>query len=410
VSSASVTLKPSQNTERFELVDCVRGVALFGIITANMVLYSLFLYLPEASRAALPTHASDRVLDFLELFLIEGKFYTIFSTLFGLGFSILLLRVRAKGLDFRRFYLRRVCFLYLIGLLHAILFFSDDILEAYAVCGALLLLLVGARDRTILIVAAVALFALPVAIKLAGGIPDGALTAFRDGLFVRFGIVKDARIDIYTHGSLLRIWLVNLIQIVGQIRFLVTSGMLFKIYGCFLIGFWLGRHEVYKLPATWKPALKRLAIAGFAIGLPLNFVYARSFETGSWAETLSSAFGIIPLSAAYVAVCGLLWLDERGRRLLQVFAPVGRMALTNYVGQSVICSFIFWSTGLALGGTMGPTKYLPVGLVIYGFQVLASRWWLARFRFGPLEWIWRMLTYGQWLPIAKRPAAAAEAA
>ena len=77
------------------------------------------------------------------------------------------------------------------------------------------------------------------------------------------------------------------------------------------------------------------------------------------------------------------------------------MALTNYVGQSVICTLLFYGTGLGLGGTMGPTLYLPIGIAIYAGQVMASRVWLASFRFGPLEWIWRMLTYGEWLPLTK---------
>lgn len=78
------------------------------------------------------------------------------------------------------------------------------------------------------------------------------------------------------------------------------------------------------------------------------------------------------------------------------------MALTNYVGQSVICTLVFYGTGLGLGGTMGPTLYLPIGFAVFGFQVMASRLWLDHFRFGPLEWLWRMLTYGEWLPLAKR--------
>ena len=81
------------------------------------------------------------------------------------------------------------------------------------------------------------------------------------------------------------------------------------------------------------------------------------------------------------------------------------MALTNYVGQSVICTLIFYGTGLGLGGTMGPTLYLPIGFAVYLAQVAVSRLWLDRFQFGPLEWIWRMLTYGRWFPLTKRAIA-----
>jgi uncharacterized protein len=143
-------------------------------------------------------------------------------------------------------------------------------------------------------------------------------------------------------------------------------------------------------------------MGGLAIGLPLNLVYAATFESGSWPEVLSGTLGVLPLSSAYVSLCCLMWLDGKGRRRLRHFAPVGRMALTNYVGQSAICAVLFYGPGLGLGGTMGPTLFLPIGLAVYGFQLVASRLWLDHFRFGPLEWLWRMLTYGEWIWLAKR--------
>jgi len=148
--------------------------------------------------------------------------------------------------------------------------------------------------------------------------------------------------------------------------------------------------------------LKRMATLGLALGLPLNAIYAATFDSGSWVETLSGTFGILPLSCGYVACCCLIWLGSSGRDRLRHFAPVGRMALTNYVGQSVICTLLFYGTGLGLGGTIGPTLYLPIGFAVYAAQVVTSAWWLQRFRYGPLEWLWRMLTYGEWLPLARR--------
>ena len=393
-------LAPTQTAERVELLDVVRGLALFGIVSANMILYSLYLDLPDAAKRAMSTHASDRVLDFAELFLIEGKFYTIFSVLFGVGFSVLLSRTRAKGLDFHQFYLRRVAVLYLIGLAHGVLFFPDDILEAYALCGALLLPLVGARDRTILTLAAGAYLA-PIAVKLAGGMPVGVLTAAHDALFRRFGFTHATVVDTWARGSFGDIVRLNLSQLLSQWRFLLRSGMIFKIYGCFLLGFFIGRHELYRKVETGRPILKRMAILGLALGLPLNAVYAATFDSGSWLEMFSGTLGVLPLSCGYVACCCLIWLGSRGRDRLRHFAPVGRTALTNYVGQSVVCTLIFCGTGLGLGGTMGPTLYLPIGFAVYAAQVVTSRWWLHRFRYGPLEWVWRMLTYGEWLPLAK---------
>ena len=304
-------LAPTQAGERFEILDVVRGLALFGIVTANMALYSLYAELPDAAIRALPTNASDRVLDFLELLLIEGKFYTIFSVLFGLGFAVLLSRASAKKLSFHRFYLRRALFLYAIGVAHAVLLWHDDILEAYAFCGILLLPAVGVRNRSLLALALLALLA-PVAIQLAGGMPTGALHDAQQALFDRFGFSRDTKVEIWAHGSVGDIVRLNLSTIPAQVSFLLRSGMIFKIYGCFLLGLYLGRNELHTKLQSMRPVLTRLAIGGLAVGLPLNAVYAATFESGSWTETLSGTFGILPLSAAYVALCCLAWLGDRG--------------------------------------------------------------------------------------------------
>jgi uncharacterized protein len=394
-------LAPTEALERVEFLDALRGVALFGIITANMISYSRYLYLSDSAKAAMDTHSIDKVLDFLELLLIEGKFYTIFSVLFGVGFSILLSRASAKSLVFHRFFLRRIFILFLLGAAHAVLLWHNDILEAYALCGALLLPLASARNRTILALAALVLVA-PVAITLAGGIPSALLTDAQHALFDRFGLSRDTRIDTWAHGNLGDIVRLNACEWFSQVSFLLTSGMLFKIYGCFLLGFSVGRNEAYKKLELYRPIIRLVAVGGIVVGLPLNLVYAVTFDSGSWAEILSGTFGVLPLSSGYACVCCLMWLDATGRKRLRHFAPVGRMALTNYVGQSAICAFLFYGPGLGLAGTMGPTLYLPIGFAVYAVQIVASRLWLDHFRFGPLEWLWRMLTYGEWIRPAKR--------
>lgn len=397
----AVRLTPTSGQERYEFLDVLRGFALFGIITANMILYSLYLYLPEPAKVSMSTYATDRVLDFLELLLIEQKFYTIFSVLFGIGFSILLTRAQAKHLVFHRFFLRRVGFLYLIGVVHAILIWHDDILQFYAFCGALLLLFLRARNRTVIVFAVLALLT-PAAIKLLGAIPPESFTAPRDMLFDRFGFTHDTRIDVWRTGSPAEIVRLNLSSWFNQLDHLITSGMIFKIFGCFLLGFYIGRNEIHKNLQKYRPIIKRLAVLGIALGGPFNVVYAATFESKSWLHTVSDTLGILPLSAGYASVLCLLWMGPNGKWLEEYLAPVGRMALTNYVGQSVICTLIFYGTGLGLGGTMGPTLYLPVGVAVYFVQIAISRAWLDQFQFGPLEWLWRMLTYGSRIPLTKR--------
>jgi uncharacterized protein len=205
-----------------------------------------------------------------------------------------------------------------------------------------------------------------------------------------------------TQGSVLDIWRQNLCDWFGQVDYIISSGMIFKIFGCFLLGFYIGRNEIYKRLENYRATIRRVAIGGLIIGIPLNLIYAYTFSSEEfWVRNLAEPTAILPLSAAYACIVCLLWLNECWHRRVQIFAPVGRMALTNYVGQSMICTLIFYGTGLGLGGRMGPTLYLPIAFAVYLGQIAVSRMWLVRFQFGPLEWIWRMLTYGRWVPMTK---------
>jgi uncharacterized protein len=366
-----------------------------------MVLYSLYDSLSKSAKMSMSTYPIDKVLDFVELTFIEGKFYTIFSVLFGIGFSILLTRSQARSAGFHRFFLRRMSILFLIGLAHAVLVWHDDILECYAVCGALLLPFVKVRNRTI-IVFAILVLATGAVIKFTGAIPRHSFTGPREMLYARFGFTHESELARLTQGSVLDIWRQNLADWFGQVDYIISSGMIFKIFGCFLLGFYIGRNEIYKRLENYRATIRRVAIGGLIIGIPLNLIYAYTFSSEEfWVRNLAEPTAILPLSAAYACIVCLLWLNERWHRRVQIFAPVGRMALTNYVGQSVICTLIFYGTGLGLGGRMGPTLYLPIAFAVYLGQIAVSRMWLARFQFGPLEWIWRMLTYGRWVPMTK---------
>ena len=391
---------PTGGQERHEFLDVLRGLSLAGIVLANMISLSLYLYLSESERASLSTASSDRVFDFLELVLIESKFYTIFSVLFGIGFSILIKRAESKGIVFRPFFVRRALFLYLIGVAHGVLFWHNDILQSYAVCGVLLLPFVRASNRTILTAAAVAL-TMPLVFSLWEVVPPGTFLGPRQLLFERFGFTSETRVAIWSAGSLRDIVLLNASSWFGQFDFVITSGMIFKIYGCFLLGLYVGRNELHQRFSQFAVLLRRIGILGVAIGLPLNVLYASTYESESHSHAVVSTIAILPLSAGYVSLLAWLWTGALNGLLVRTFAPVGRMALTNYVGQSAIAMLIFRGVGLGLGGTMGPTLYLPLGIAIYLAQLAVSRAWLARFDYGPLEWFWRMLTYGAVIPLRK---------
>jgi uncharacterized protein len=217
----------------------------------------------------------------------------------------------------------------------------------------------------------------------------------QEQLFDQFGFTVNNRVDVWTNGNWNSILQLNLSMWFGQFQHVIGNGMIFKIFGCFLIGFIVGRRKHHERLLDLKPILIKIAFWGIAIGLVLNFIYASNFYADSWKLTLSEAFGILPLSLGYVALTGIFWQSNRFQKGMSLFVPVGRMALTNYIFQSVFCTLIFYNTGLALGAEYGPSRYLLLGLIVYSAQVIFSIFWLARFQFGPLEWLWRSLTYGK---------------
>ena len=387
----------------------LRGAALLGIVTANMYLYSLYWRLSDAAKTALPTAVTDGPVEFIEL--VVGRvqvLHTLLAAVWRRLFDPAQSRKRQRH-RFRRFFVRRATFLFLIGAAHAVFVWQHDILGAYALCGILLLPFVSARPLVILAVAIAALLA-PIVLHPLGGVPVGWLTDAQTALYERYGYSRETALLTYTQGSVADILRLNFSNWFAQVSGLISSGFIFRVYGLFLLGFLFGRQEIYKQLPQHRALIKRIALWGLSIGLLLNFFYARVFETRTWADMLLGSVAVLPLSLAYAALLYLIWLGPEGPRRLRYFAPVSRMALTNYIGQSVICTLIFYNTGLGLAGTVGPTIYIPIGFGVYAIQVAASGWWLARFRFGPVEWLWRMATYGQWIPLSKQAASVARAA
>jgi uncharacterized protein len=187
----------------------------------------------------------------------------------------------------------------------------------------------------------------------------------------------------------------------SQFHYVIGGGMIFKIFGCFLIGYLIGRNKLHEKLQSYRGVIRSVAIWGITAGLILNVIYAMHFYTDSWRLILSESVAILPLSAGYIALVALLWQGTGFKNFMRIFIPVGRMALTNYFMQSVLCTLLFYNTGLGLGGKFTPTAYLLTGLAVFALQVVFSKAWLTYFRFGPLEWIWRSLTYRRRIPILK---------
>lgn len=397
---------------RSHFLDGLRGLALFGILIVNMAAFIGFGMNDEAGRAAAIGSAFDDSAEMTMEWLFMGKFYSIFSLLFGIGFAIQLSRLEARGEGIGR-YIRRLVILFGIGLAHLLLLWLGDIVALYALMGFALLLFRRASDRTLLIWA-VMLWMLPIAWSAMinfGGI-DPSKPIYKAGLraLVLFGIDPNlGPLPYYRDTNYLEQLAVHPPELLFRLGDLVYQMRFSKVLAMFLVGLWVGRRDIYADLAAHRPLLRRVAVFGLSAGLPLAFARA-GVDLGApetpVTRVLAEALYCVStptLALGYAAGAGLLWANGR-RRLLEWAAPAGRMALTNYLMQTILQSLIFYGWALALIGRFGLIFIYPFALALFAFQLAYSRWWLARYRFGPVEWVWRSLTYGKRQPMIPQAA------
>lgn len=403
-------LMPVKQSERHAILDILRGLALFGIIIANFPEFGLYTFLKSEAAAAMPTAAIDHITRYLQYVFIDGKFYTLFSLLFGIGFSIIISNAVQKGVNGFAVFYRRMFVLLAIGFLHLMFIWSGDILMLYALLGMFLPLFRNASDKTLLTWAAVLLL-LPVAvdasIEISGIYPSAPVVELQQYYCAKYGITDDNFAywlrDAEDYGHVFEF----LVQgAVVRMQEFIDGNRYFRVMGLFLLGFYIGRHRFYAELERYRSPLKRIFLYGCAWGLPLSLVYAWSYThshpCGLAIHSVLYTFSVFPLSFAYAAGICLLYLRHKEAQAFKLLAAPGRMALTNYIGQSVWGMVLFYGIGLGFGADTGLIYILLAAIGVYLIETLFSRLWLQHFRFGPLEWIWRMLTYGRFIRISQK--------
>lgn len=390
---------PTTERQRHAILDVLRGLALMGIALANFPEFGLWTFLSSEEQTAMPTAHIDEMAHFLQYLLVDGKFYTIFSLLFGVGFSLILAR---HG---RRLFVRRMLILVIIGLLHLMFIWSGDILLLYAVGGLLLTLFVRLSDKALMVVA-LSLILAPIGLD--------ALTEFGGvdfaGPFYRLWWTIAGANGIYEDNF--ATWLRDAQSYREMFAFLeqgacermwefVEGHRLPKVVGLFMLGYLAGKHRLY---ARWQELpLRRLFWPLLLLALPLSLFYAWSAVSGHpWGRTVHSllyAVSVIPMAVAYIIGICLVYQSRRDAPLFLWIAAPGRMALTNYISQSLIGILLFYGLGFGLGTSFGLIHIELTALAVFSLQILLSHLWLRYFRFGPLEWLWRLLTYGRYFPI-----------
>jgi uncharacterized protein len=349
---------------------------------------------------------------------VQGKFWALFSLLFGMGFALMLERADALRADpgFNRIYARRLALLLLIGLLHATLLWAGDILVPYALGGFALLLMFRNTPASQMRVLGLVFYFVPLALMWsAAGFyalaqldpAAGAEMAREMGKAgVEFEAAYAQADAVYRSGSYLEVVQQRVRDTLMQYSMLPM--MLPAIVGMFLLGASLLREGVMRDPVAHRRLFRALLWLGGPLGALLAVRAMRHMEHADMilptialaGATTAMMLGSLLLCLAYLSAIVLLLhgpMPGLGRWL----APVGRMALSNYLLQSLVFSTLFFGYGFGLWGEVSRSAQVVLVLVFFALQIVLSRWWLARFRYGPVEWLWRAGTYGTRPPMRR---------
>ncbi|HVF29588.1 MAG TPA: DUF418 domain-containing protein [Pyrinomonadaceae bacterium] len=408
-------LSPVGNDERIEVLDVLRGLAVCGILVGNMQWFSGYGMMPPSLAASTPLY--DQVTHFLVHFIVEGKFYSIFSFLFGFGFAMQIARAAERGDTKASVFKLRLFWMLIIGLLHAYLVWAGDIVSIYALMGFVLLLFRKKSNVSLLKWAAIML-AIPVLtytllyITFKVFVGPETMAQMQEAQVQNF----HQTVALVQQGSYRQLTTdYNLDYVIGRYAGLIFQMRLPKLLAMFLLGYYAYRVGVFQDPDSHRPFIRRVLVWGLVLGVVGNLLMATlagneaPFGGGITAivGVFGYAFGVPALALGISALVLTLWQKTAWQKVLGFLAPVGRMALTNYLLQSVICVIIFYGYGFGLFGTVGALRATLMAFGIFFLQIVASTVWLAYFRYGPVEWIWRQLTYRRRMALRRSDVGAA---
>lgn len=394
--------------DRIEIIDILRGFSLLGIVIVHFTEQYYAGQPPDSAGHFAAKNIADNIVQGFSNILIQGKFFMIFSFLFGLSFFIQLDKSSGSSSFLLRF-AWRLLVLFAIGFVHH-LHYRGDILTIYAVLGFGLLLSYKLPDVVLLVIALLLVFNIPsVGVRLYQAIfhveGNSFFSSDQKQLRLYFDTLKS--------GSYLSILKANFHEFRFKFDFQVSSGRIYITMGLFLLGLYAGRKnffEKWQGQLDWTKKLCKLSLWTLLGCIVFSFAFFGGFQLAGIAlsQPLQWAIGGLVydvfntcLATFYVMGILLLFRKEKWKpRLMQLYA-LGRMGLTTYLMQTLFGFFIFFSGGLGLLGNLGALPCLLIGLAVYVFQIFFSKWWLQNFRFGPVEWLWRSLTYFKVQPMRR---------
>lgn len=394
---------PVSTTERIESLDVLRGFALLGILIMNIQSFAM----PVLAYSNPTSYGNFEGINWwvwaCSHVFADQKFMAIFSMLFGAGICLFADRVEARGGSATRLHYRRNLWLLLFGAAHAHLLWFGDILVPYAISAFVVYGMRNATHRT-LIASGVCVLLVPAVLTLLEGyFPEDESAAewwspSQSDIEEELAIYRAGWLEQLPHRSAIALMLET---------FLLLAYFLWRSAGMMLIGMALYRTGVLSARRSSREYVQLTVVLGLVglglivTGVHFNVEAGFSYEYSASFGSLWNYFGSIALSVAYVGA--IMLAVQRGilRWLQRRLAAAGRMAFTNYLMQTVLCTLFFYGHGLGYFGYLDRWQQALVVLAVWTILLVASPWWLARFRYGPMEWLWRSLTYWRRQPMRR---------
>lgn len=407
MNTSPAFLQPLAATERITVMDILRGAALLGILLMNIEAFAGPL---DLSFTGIDPrwHGVDRWADALVYVLVQGKFFLLFSLLFGAGFAVMEQRAQVSGRGFTALYLRRSALLMVFGLCHALLVWSGDILLVYALLSFFLLPLRGLPLRWLPVLGVLS-YSVAVGLSLCFALLVWLVSQTGSDALDSTATVRgaqqfiDAQREVGLHGTWLQACMQRLHDVSRLFGGILITGP--EIFGMFLLGAWFARSGALAAPQRFDGLYRRLRWGALPLGLVLMLVSAAwhpYMAPGQFTTTTGLAYALAAVASLLMCLGYLAWIVQLRASLGWLAAP-GRMALTHYLLQSLLCTWLFYGHGLGLFEQMPRAWQLVFAAALFAAQVAISHAWLARFRQGPMEWAWRAFTYLQWPPLRRTP-------
>lgn len=387
------TVLPIIETERTPIIDILRGWALLGVVLMNYVDY---YYLGIELSKFKPADTLTAILMTTGNIVFSAKSWATLSFLFGYGFTTLIRNVNNKGINYYKFFSKRMFWLLIFGLLNS-LFFFGDILKDYALMGIVLLLFSKASAKTA--------FVCSLSLLLIIAPVTGAYISSLH-LPSNFATLEPLLPHLKSHS----LFDVFYFQLKGNYNFEVKAvGYLVIVHllmlALFLLGFAANKYQLFNKLSGKKRYIKLTFFSALVAAIFLNILFL-IVEKFKWQifKYYQPRFILVTVTMIFI-ISALSWLYTTGkcRAFFRSMQTIGRMTLTNYIIQNIVAFFLFsgFGMGLSLSNRIHFSYYLLFAITVYTMQVYFSKWWLSQYYYGPLEWVWRQLSYGKKIPLRK---------